>query len=1131
MTRLGQHSRTTQPSSAPTPVAALPLQGGAGWRQGRSQRHAPEALHAVGVQPRSPSPLTRTARRLAQLALALAVLALGQLAAAQTVQVPDPNLRTAILKQLLDKQPGSAITEADMASLQTLSADYHGIRNLSGLEFAVNLTTLHLEGNLISDLSPLAGLTRLRTLILGDNRVQDISPLAGLAALRWLDLSGNRVLDLSPLAGLDGLTHLHLHGNCPPPARNNCLADIAPLAGLAELELLSLANNDIEDVSALDGLTELSWLALANNRIKDISPLLDNPGLDAGDYLSLLGNPYDAADAAPLVASGITLAAPGEQPPSPPAPPQSAQRPSSPLALPPLTPPPALMQWLDLQLELVPPPPLALLQTADDPVTILDANLRTAIVGALNLQREASNILIAASNDAAVAQREASNTLIAASNAALVASNAEREAEGLAPIEPTALIGPIAPTALIELLAPSDTVTEGHLAGLFALYAFGADISDLTGLEFATGLMTLRLVNSRISDLTPLIGLSSLRRLLLDSNNITTLPNLAALTNLRVLSLDSNNITTLPNLAALTNLRVLSLDSNNITDGMLLGGLTRLKFLSLNNNNLGSLQWLSGLTDLAGLELDNSLAPTVTNLGGLASNQLTHLVLSNNQLTTGSGVLTGLSSLPNLETLDLSHNRIIGIDPLVSLTALTDLRLNDNLISSIPVVSGLDSLETLDLSFNAITNINPLLSLTALTMLNLLANPLDSTSIDTAIPSLRAGGVTVLFIPPGLRICTSDPDTSSDPNCPIHRLVTIIETSNVGRADRLPVTVLEGSNAEFTLTRTTTGPLDVTVVVSETGGMVADGHKGVTAVPFPDGQTTTMMIVPTEDDRINENSSRLTVELVLDADDPRLYSRGSAAESYASVTVTDDDAPEVTISAHAERANVSEGTSVVFVLTRQSPLGRTSEVPTTETLEVTVDVSETEDMLAAGTSQVTVMFTHFSPTASLILRTVNDDENEADSTVTVTLTDTAAYTPVVPMTATATITDNDDYNPGPLATIEPVTDSVVEGSPAEFTLTLASAATEALAVGVFVYAPEAMVTPDNQGETSVMFQIGDSTATLTVRTIADSENELDGAVLVQLLPAPTPTGGADTTLYSLGDGTKAFASVTVTDDD
>ncbi len=117
-------------------------------------------------------------------------------------------------------------------------------------------------------------------------------------------------MDLAPLAGLT-----HLHGNCPPPA-GDCLADIASLAGLAELELLSLANNDIEDISTLAGLTELSWLILANNRIKDLSRLLDNPGLGVGDYISLLGNPYDLAAAVPLAASGVPLAVP-RPPPSP----------------------------------------------------------------------------------------------------------------------------------------------------------------------------------------------------------------------------------------------------------------------------------------------------------------------------------------------------------------------------------------------------------------------------------------------------------------------------------------------------------------------------------------------------------------------------------------------------------------------------------------------------------------------------------------------------------------------------------------------------------------------------------------------------------------------------------------------
>ena len=62
-----------------------------------------------------------------------------------------------------------------------------GIRDLTGLEHAANLTSLSLGYNLIVDISPLAGLTQLETLSLDHNSIADISPLAGLTQL---DLRG-----------------------------------------------------------------------------------------------------------------------------------------------------------------------------------------------------------------------------------------------------------------------------------------------------------------------------------------------------------------------------------------------------------------------------------------------------------------------------------------------------------------------------------------------------------------------------------------------------------------------------------------------------------------------------------------------------------------------------------------------------------------------------------------------------------------------------------------------------------------------------------------------------------------------------------------------------------------------------
>ena len=104
-----------------------------------------------------------------------------QITFAQTVHIPDPGLRAA-LELALGKEAGDDITRADMESLESLQAsrcrfirlkdtnnwgipsrwicespnDTFGpaIKKLTGLEYATNLTELHLGRNQISDVSP-----------------------------------------------------------------------------------------------------------------------------------------------------------------------------------------------------------------------------------------------------------------------------------------------------------------------------------------------------------------------------------------------------------------------------------------------------------------------------------------------------------------------------------------------------------------------------------------------------------------------------------------------------------------------------------------------------------------------------------------------------------------------------------------------------------------------------------------------------------------------------------------------------------------------------------------------------------------------------------------------------------------
>ena len=177
----------------------------------------------------------------------------------EPVYFADGNLKARIEATLEVNNP----TASDMLGLTRLQVDSQGIKDVTGLEYATNLTWLQAMDNQISDLSPLAGLTDLDDLRLERNQIADISALADLTNLVKLALHGNQISDLSPLSGLANLKMLWLY--------NNQVGDISALSGLITLRSLGLNNNQISDISALSGLTKLKKLWLHNNQISDIS--------------------------------------------------------------------------------------------------------------------------------------------------------------------------------------------------------------------------------------------------------------------------------------------------------------------------------------------------------------------------------------------------------------------------------------------------------------------------------------------------------------------------------------------------------------------------------------------------------------------------------------------------------------------------------------------------------------------------------------------------------------------------------------------------------------------------------------------------------------------------------------------
>jgi internalin A len=195
---------------------------------------------------------------------------------AQVVEIPDPNLRSAI-RETLDLPAEEPLTQQETLKLEFLDAPEMGITDLTGLEYAIYLKDLSLNQNKITDLTPLAGLKHLQYLAAWGNPISDISPLSSLTTLRLIDFAGCDVADIAPLANLTQLEVLNL-------GWNNLIEDITSLANLTQLYHLRLTNNRIVDIRPLSNLTQLKELFIDVNRIIDFSPI---------DGLSLTRFEYD----------------------------------------------------------------------------------------------------------------------------------------------------------------------------------------------------------------------------------------------------------------------------------------------------------------------------------------------------------------------------------------------------------------------------------------------------------------------------------------------------------------------------------------------------------------------------------------------------------------------------------------------------------------------------------------------------------------------------------------------------------------------------------------------------------------------------------------------------------------------
>ncbi len=195
------------------------------------------------------------------------------------------------------------------------------------------------------------------------------------------------------------------------------------------------------------------------------------------------------------------------------------------------------------------------------------------------------------------------------------------------------------------------------MQSLTELDASYSEITDLTGLEFATNLQSLDLRNNQINNVAPLQYCTSLTELNLGANQIRYIAPLSGLTNLTKLSLDFNQVSDFSTLGNFTNLSSLSLNHTQFNDCTELQGLSNLTELSLTGTETDSFQPLVTLTNLTSLTMVNAGIDNVD--------------------------LAYISEISSIKQLNIAQNQISNVSSLVGLTNLTDLNLDRNQINDL----------------------------------------------------------------------------------------------------------------------------------------------------------------------------------------------------------------------------------------------------------------------------------------------------------------------------------------------------------------------------------------------------------------------------------------------------------------
>ena len=180
----------------------------------------------------------------------------------------DKTLQQHINKENLGRENLNApITKEDLLQikkLEILKEKGKEIKDITGLEYMMNLEKLTLEGVGLKNIEFILNMKQLNNLNVSHNQIEDTTPLYSLKNLQWLNLTDNRIKDVSVLGSMLDLLSLKL--------AENEIRDVRPLIQLGQWGTIDVRRQKvILDDAEINKEVKIPVYSLEGERIEKIT--------------------------------------------------------------------------------------------------------------------------------------------------------------------------------------------------------------------------------------------------------------------------------------------------------------------------------------------------------------------------------------------------------------------------------------------------------------------------------------------------------------------------------------------------------------------------------------------------------------------------------------------------------------------------------------------------------------------------------------------------------------------------------------------------------------------------------------------------------------------------------------------